>query len=51
MGRSGEGMVTVAHLHAGTGERPGHVALRISLKYPATGQQGGQANLKGTVAP
>lgn len=51
MRRSGEGTVTVAHLHTGTGERLGHVTGRIPWRYPATGQQEGQVNLKGTVAP
>ena len=51
MGRSGEGTVTVAHPHTGTGERLGHITGRIPWKYPATGQQEGRVNLKGTVAP
>lgn len=51
MGRSGKGTVTVANPHMGTGERLGHITGRIPWRYPATGLQEGQVNLKGTVAP
>lgn len=51
VGRSGKGTVPVAHLLTCTGERLGLITGRIPWRYPATGQQEGQANLKGTVAP
>lgn len=51
MGWSGEGTMTVAHPHTGTGERLGDITGSIPWRYPATGQQEGQVNLKGTVAP